>query len=445
MLVSLLCLIKLYINVEYLIILKYILFGVVIIINIKRFLSIATAMILISSMSNTLVYGENFEQVTSEETLSPPIQITSIESETLESEQDTYPNEPDPEDPPPDEPSYDDPPQDEPSYDEPPQDEPPQEETTIEETTTEETTTYIQEAAFMYTVSNNEAILISCKTPALTKIDIPDIIDGYPVTTISENVFVECYNAIEINVPYCVKTISDGAFRMCNSLQYIGVATENKHYKSVNGVLYNFLGTSILAYPSGKPETSYTVAEGVQYIGGNCFNSCSNLESLKLPPTLNIIGHGAFNGCINLKELTVNNNVELSPAMFDNCNLETIYGYENSKAESYADKYGIAFESIGVLETNTVQTTTEVTSVEVTTIIEESETQDTVTAESLVYYAPERSGTDRTQKIVIVIIIIAMISFVVAVASKSRHNDEEDDDDEDDDEEDNDDDNNSDE
>lgn len=427
-------------HVGYLIILKYILFGVVIIIKFKKILSVAIAMILISSISSTLVYGENFEQVTTEETLSPPIQMTSIESDTLESQQDIPQEEP-----PQDEPSYEEPPQDEPQYEEPPQDEPqyeepPQEETTLEETTTEETTTYMQEAAFMYTVSNNEAILISCKTPALTKIDVPDIIDGYPVTTISEDVFSQCYNAIEINIPYCVKTISDGAFKMCNSLQYIGVATENKHYKSVNGVLYNFQGTSILAYPSGKPETSYTVAEGVQYIGGNCFNSCSNLESLKLPPTLAIIGHGAFNGCINLKELTVNNNVELSQAMFDNCKLETIYGYENSRAESYADMYAIDFESIGILETDMPQTTIEVTSEEVTTITEESKTEDTVTAESLVYYAPERSGTDRTQKIVIVIIVVAMVSFVVAVASRSRHNDEDDDDeDEEEDDEDNDD------
>lgn len=424
-------------HVGYLVILKYILFGVVIIIKLKKILSVATAIILISSIGSTLVYGENFEQVTTEETLSPPIQMTSIESDTLESQQDIPQEEP-----PQDEPSYEEPPQDEPQYEEPPQDEPqyeepPQdEEPPQEETTTEETTTYIQEAAFMYTVSNNEAILISCKTPALTKIDVPDIIDGYPVTTISEDVFSECYNAIEINIPYCVKTISDGAFKMCNSLQYIGVATENKHYKSVNGVLYNFQGTSILAYPSGKPETSYTVAEGVQYIGGNCFNSCSNLESLKLPPTLAIIGHGAFNGCINLKELTINNNVELSQAMFDNCKLETIYGYENSRAESYADMYGIDFESIGVLETDATQSTTEVTSEEVTTITEESKTENTVTAESLVYYAPERSGTDRTQKIVIIIIVVAMVSFVVAVASRSRHNDEDDEDDNDEDNED---------
>jgi len=376
---------------------------------------------LIGNMTSQLVYGEGFEQTTGtpiDTSISSDTQSSSVSSST--SYEEPQPD-PEPEDPPYEEPQPDPEPE-EPVYTDPP----------IEEATTSETTPEIQEAAFIYTVSNNEAILIGCKTPALTVLDIPEFIDGYPVTTISEDVFAQCYNTVQINIPYSVKTISEGAFKMCTNLQYIGVATENNHYKSLNGVLYSFDGTSIIAYPADKPDTSYTIADTVLYIGSACFNSCRNLVSLTLPPNLSLIGYSAFNGCINLKELTVNNNVEISKSMFENCNLKTIYGYENSKAESYANMYEIDFQSIGVLETTattTEMTTTSTTTTEMTTNSETSE----IEAESLIYYAPEREGVDNTEKLVMVIIIIAMISLVVAVASRGHKNRNDDDDDQEDD------------
>lgn len=404
-----------------------------VIIKKKKILCLGTSLILIcSNLGTLLTYAEGFEDSSSDTSISSDVEVsTDTSTEFVDTEPQTEPQtepEPDPE------------PEPEPEPDPEPEPEPDVqvEETTVEETTVEETTTTqeIQEAAFMYTLSNNEVVLVGCKTPALEVIDIPELIDGYPVTTISEDVFTECYNAVQINIPYSIKTISEGAFKMCTNLQYIGVATENTHYKSSNGVLYSFDGASIIAYPSDKPDDTYTIAETVMYIGTACFNNCINLESVVLPSELSVIGYSAFNGCINLKELTVNNNVQLSQTMFENCPLEKIYGYENSNAEAFANMYEIEFESIGVLETT--EPTTE-TTIEETTVTETVTTVETtpVESQSVVYYAPERENMDSTEKIVIVIIIVAMVSLVVAIASKShKNNDEEDDEDEDDDDDD---------
>lgn len=363
-----------------------------------------------SNVANLLTFAETITESTPVDTT-----ISSDEPST-----DDIPSEPEP----------DPEPEPEPEPDPEPQPEP---EPIIPETSPEVTTTpEIQTAAFMYTVNNNEAVLVSCKTPALDVIDVPEFIDGYPVTTISEDVFSQCYNAVEINIPYSVKTISEGAFKMCTNLEHIGVATENTHYKSSDGVLYSFDGVSIVAYPSNKSGDTYTIAESVKYMGTACFNNCINLESIVLPSNISVIGYSAFNGCINLKNLTVNNNIQLSQTMFENCNLEKIYGYENSQAEQFASMYGIEFESIGILEPSqtTIQTTVEETTP--TTIETTAVTTITSEAESVVYYAPERQSMDNTQKIVIVIIVVAMVSLVVAVASKSRKRDEDEDDDEDD-------------
>lgn len=368
-----------------------------------------------SNVASLSTFAETVEESTSADTT-----ISSDESST-----DDIPYEPDPEPEPEPEPQPDPEPEPEPQ---------PDPEPIIPETSPEVTTTpEIQTAAFMYTVNNNEAVLVSCKTPALDVIDVPEFIDGYPVTTIAEDVFSQCYNAVEINIPYSVKTISEGAFRMCTNLEHIGVATENTHYKSSDGVLYSFDGVSIIAYPSNKSGDTYTIAESVKYMGTACFNNCVNLESIVLPSNISVIGYSAFNGCINLKNLTVNNNIQLSQTMFENCNLEKIYGYENSQAEEFASMYGIEFESIGVLETS--QATTETTVEETTITTVDTTPVDTTTseAESIVYYAPERESMDKTQKIVIVIIVVAMISLVVAVASKSRKRDDDDDDDDEDD------------
>lgn len=310
------------------------------------------------------------------------------------------------------------------------------EETTI----TSET---LQDATFMYQVENNEATLISCRTTELQYIKIPESIDGFPVTKISDTTFDECYNVAEIVIPYCVKSIDEGTFKSCTSLQYIAVDSKNNHFKSSEGILYDISGTSIICYPANKEGKEYKVNTGTQFIAKNCFSN-SKLENIELPQTLSLIGYSAFSGCINLSTLTVNNNVTLTTNMFEYCELETINGYKNSNAEQYAEQYLIQFNPIGTLETTLETTiTTMVTTTEVTTITTTSITTQN-TGATLTYYAPEfeDNSNEYTEKLVMIIIGVAVVSLIVAIASKSRKHDDDDDDDDLDDNFDNDDNNN---
>lgn len=337
-----------------------------------------------------------------------------------------------------DEPSQDDEPTDEPSQNDEPYVEPVTT-TTVTTLDPEHTTTTsetLQEATFLYQVENNEATLISCRTTALQYVKIPESIDGFPVTKISSTTFADCYNVAEIVIPYSVKSIDETSFANCTSLQYIGVASENRHFKSNDGVLYDINGTSIICYPASKEGSEYTIAEGTNYISKNCFSSNSNLKKLEFPKTLANIGYDAFSGCINLKELTINNNVSLATSMFNYCEIETINGYKNSNAELYAEQYLIDFNSIGTLETTISTTMTTTTVTEVTTIPTTVSMATKNTGATLTYYAPEyKDNSDNTEKIVIAIIGVAIVSLIVAVASKGRKSKDDDDDYEDDDDE----------
>jgi len=77
-------------------------------------------------------------------------------------------------------------------------------------------------------------------------------------------------------VPAAVTAIQDGAFAFNTTLTAISVAGGSPFTAGADGVLYN--GTSLICYPAGKTETSYTIAATVTAIKPYAFQSCSNLD-----------------------------------------------------------------------------------------------------------------------------------------------------------------------
>lgn len=79
-------------------------------------------------------------------------------------------------------------------------------------------------------------------------------------------------------VPAAVTEIQDGAFAFNSALTAISVAGGSYFKAGADGVLYNYAGTSLICYPAGKTETSYTIAATVTAIKPYAFQSCSNLD-----------------------------------------------------------------------------------------------------------------------------------------------------------------------
>lgn len=89
-------------------------------------------------------------------------------------------------------------------------------------------------------------------------------------------------------------------------LQSISISEDNEYFKTFDAVLYSKDGTNLVAYPSGKSNSEFTVPNGVTKISKFAFNHASNLRKINLPNTITCIDTGAFLSCkveaINIPE-----------------------------------------------------------------------------------------------------------------------------------------------
>lgn len=129
---------------------------------------------------------------------------------------------------------------------------------------------------------------------SLESITIPN-----SVTSISSYAFKDCSGLTSVTIPNSVASIGESAFYFCPGLSEIIVESANTNYTSENGVLFNKKKTTIVCYPAGKTETTYTIPNTVTTIGRNAFSGCSNLTSVAIPNSVTTIVTEAFQNCTN--------------------------------------------------------------------------------------------------------------------------------------------------
>ena len=96
-----------------------------------------------------------------------------------------------------------------------------------------------------------------------------------------------------------ITSIGNEAFYRCNNLTSIVVEEEgNANYKSTNGILYSKDGTTLIQYPIGKKDTSFTIPDSVTTIGDYAFYNCESLTSVVIPDSVTTIGSFAFFDCV---------------------------------------------------------------------------------------------------------------------------------------------------
>lgn len=233
----------------------------------------------------------------------------------------------------------------------------------------------------------------------LTEITIPET-----VTSIGAVAFADCTGLTSITLPDSVKTIKGWAFRDCISLEEINISSYTERIGGeafVGTAWYNnqpdgliYLNKIAYDYKGEMPENtelilkedtyavageaflnctgliSITLPDSVVYIGGYAFNGCSNLQELKLPAAMKTVGEAALYGASGLKSIVIHDNIEFvdRDAFYDCTSLESvtfenkdcgiydyrtvitenavIYGYTNSTAQAYAEKYGYTFVAL---------------------------------------------------------------------------------------------------
>lgn len=197
------------------------------------------------------------------------------------------------------------------------------------------------------------------------------------LTTIEYSAFYGCTSLTDITVPYGVTTIRSQVFYNCTNLSNITIPD------SVISIEYNaFYNTALLNNQTGvkyagtwvigcdKDVISAEIKNGVKGIAGRAFYKCTNLTNILLPDTMVTIGETSFYGCTGLTDITLPVSVTLINSIsFSNCtslasitiknpdceiyddkdtinSTATIYGFENSTAQEYAEKYNRTFVAI---------------------------------------------------------------------------------------------------
>ncbi|MDE6797136.1 MAG: leucine-rich repeat protein [Ruminococcus sp.] len=192
------------------------------------------------------------------------------------------------------------------------------------------------------------------------------------VTSIGNSAFRYCFNLKEITFPDSLTSIGDYAFCCCESLTSIEISD---NVTSIGeGAFGDCIGlTSVkisdsvtnigeLAFSNCSSLTSVEIPDSVTNIEKYAFAHCSSLTSIEIPESVSSIKY-AFIYCSELMEIiilnpdceigdddsTISNEMDYDDltGTTEYCFNGTIYGYENSTAQAYAEKHGYKFESLG--------------------------------------------------------------------------------------------------
>ncbi len=175
-------------------------------------------------------------------------------------------------------------------------------------------------------------------------LDIPSTVaynqSEYTVTTIDNYAFSNCSSLTKVTIPNSVTLIKQSAFWNCNSLKYIEVDENNTNYCSKNGILFKSDKTSLIKYPAGKEDKSYTIPNSVTSIGGDAFYACISLTEVTIPNSVTSIGGDAFSRCSSLTEVYIPNSVtSIGAYAFYYCSSLTKVSIPNSLTSIRSDTF----------------------------------------------------------------------------------------------------------
>lgn len=205
------------------------------------------------------------------------------------------------------------------------------------------------------TISGNGAISDygEGENPFVNYNQIKNVIIEEGITHIGNYAFSSCRDIRSIELPGSIEGIGEYAFENCTSLTSIVIPD------SV---------TSIGQYAfSGSAVKSIVIPESVSTLDTNSmFMDCKELESVVLPQSVTVIYSNAFRNCVRLKEVDIPDSVTAiqndafsgttftslfipSGVTMINGNalrgskIDTIYGFKDSAAETFAKKNGLDF------------------------------------------------------------------------------------------------------
>lgn len=165
-------------------------------------------------------------------------------------------------------------------------------------------------------------------------------------TVMSSSTFSSCnaLDTVAIGANVSEKYGGDGGLHSCPNLRVITLSDNNTNYTLKDGVLYNEDMTKIFCYPAKKGGTEYIMPNTVEEVPSFTFWYNRYLEKIVFSTNLTTIGNYATsdNYCLSIVEIPASVTSIGNSAFTD----LTIWGFKGSAAETYANRYDLAFVDI---------------------------------------------------------------------------------------------------
>ncbi len=183
------------------------------------------------------------------------------------------------------------------------------------------------------------------------KNNITDCTIAEGTLTIAKNAFGLSNKLINLILPKSLKYMSTFCLGGCYNLLNITVDNNNNYFTTIDGVLFDKNLTTLIKYPPAKTNTTYSVPNGVQILGEDSFNYCSNLKEVILPDSLKTIADYAFSETANLALVHIPSSVThigeriflAGEENFGDATPLICSGSENCQAKKYAEANGCNF------------------------------------------------------------------------------------------------------
>jgi hypothetical protein len=161
-----------------------------------------------------------------------------------------------------------------------------------------------------------------------TTILITDVVIEEGVTHIGDMAFACLPELKSVTISASVSSIGKEAFGLtgmgccshASSLTTITIAMDNTYYSSEDGILFNKNKTTLILYPRGRQQDTFTIPNSTITVGKDAFYYCKSLTSIIIPNNVTSIGKRAFAMCTNLTSITIPNSVKyIEKEAFEYC------------------------------------------------------------------------------------------------------------------------------